>query len=67
MRQITEEIRVKSLKARRKELGRVGMIRFLQQFETDNGIYARERQASVDRTSLNQIHARPPARTNAKS
>jgi hypothetical protein len=33
------------------------MVRFLQQFETGSGNYARERHAWVDRTSLDQIKA----------
>ena len=31
------------------------MIRFLQQFETGNGDYARERHSWVDQTSLDDI------------
>jgi hypothetical protein len=33
------------------------MVRFLQQFETGSGDYARERHAWVDRTSLADILA----------
>jgi hypothetical protein len=50
-----EEIRQKGLKALQKELGRSGMIRFLQQFETGKGDYARERHSWVDQTSLNEL------------
>ena len=50
-----EEIRVKGLKALRQELGRVGMIRFLQHFETGKGDYAKERHAWVDDTSLEDL------------
>jgi hypothetical protein len=50
-----DEIRQKGLEALRRELGPEGMIRFLQQFETGSGDYARERHAWVDRTSLDQI------------
>jgi hypothetical protein len=35
-----EEIRRKGLAALRRELGRSGMIRFLEQFETGRGDYA---------------------------
>lgn len=52
-----DEIRQKGLEALRRELGPVGMIRFLQQFETGRGDYARERHAWVDRTSLDQLRA----------
>jgi hypothetical protein len=52
-----DEIRRKGLAALQKELGRAGTIRFLQQFETGNGDYARERHAWVDATSLDNIRA----------
>lgn len=52
-----DEIRQKGLEALRRELGPAGMIRFLQQFETGSGDYARERHAWVDRTSLDQFRA----------
>ena len=50
-----EQIRRKGLAALRRELGKAGMIRFLQQFETGSGDYARERRSWVDRTSLSDI------------
>jgi hypothetical protein len=52
-----DQIRQKGLQALRRELGRSGMIRFLQQFETGSGDYARDRHAWVDRTSLDQLRA----------
>ena len=52
-----EEIRRRGLEALRRELGRAGMIRFLQQFETGSGDYARDRHSWVDQSSLNQIRA----------
>ena len=50
-----DQIRTKGLAALRRELGPVGMIRFLQQFETGQGDYARERHAWVDKTSIDDI------------
>jgi hypothetical protein len=50
-----EEIRQAGLEALRERLGRAGMIRFLQQFETGHGDYARERQKWVDQTSLDDL------------
>jgi hypothetical protein len=38
-----EEIRAAGMKAVLRELGPAGLIRFLQQFETGSGDYARER------------------------
>ncbi len=52
-----DEIRRRGLEALRKELGPVGMVRFMQQFETGSGDYARERHAWVDDTSLDDIRA----------
>jgi hypothetical protein len=55
MSETLEEIRRKGLEALRKTLGRAGMIRFLQQFSTGSGDYARTRHEWVDRMSLEQI------------
>ena len=52
-----DQIRQKGLKALRRELGPAGMIRFLRQFETGSGDYARERHAWVDRTTLDDLRA----------
>ena len=52
-----EEIRQRGLMTLRKELGRAGMIRFMQQFETGSGDYARERHDWVDQISLADIRA----------
>jgi hypothetical protein len=52
-----DQIRRKGLAALRRELGRPGMIRFLQQFEVGKGDYARQRHDWVDQTSLDDIRA----------
>jgi hypothetical protein len=52
--------------ALRKELGRAGMIRFLQQFEIGRGDYARERHAWVDRMSLEELVKEAQARRAKK-
>ena len=51
----TEEIRLKGLSALRKELGRAGMIRFLQIYSNGSGDYAKERHAWADSVSLEEI------------
>ena len=51
LRQIHEE----GLRALRDRLGRAGMLRFLQRFQTGHGDYARERHEWVDRTTLDDI------------
>jgi hypothetical protein len=58
-----EQIRRKGLAALRRELGRAGMIRFLQQFEPGAGNYAIKRREWVDQTSLAEIKATAGRRT----
>jgi hypothetical protein len=55
MRLSLDEINRRGMEALREKLGPVGMIRFLQQFETGHGDYATERRAWVDRTSLAEL------------
>lgn len=50
-----DEIRREGLDALRERLGRADMIRFLQQFETGEGDYARQRHRWVDQTTLEDI------------
>lgn len=57
MHRTLDEIRREGLSALRRKLGRAGMIRFLQQFETGSGDYAVERHKWTDRTSLSDLQA----------
>jgi hypothetical protein len=57
MRPTLDEIYRQGLEALRERLGRAGMVRFLQQFETGHGDYARERHTWVDRMSLDDLRA----------
>jgi len=66
MARTLEEIRELGLEALRQRLGRAGMIRFLQQFETGSGDYARQRHAWVDRVSMEDLAAQVK-RTRKKS
>ena len=50
-----DEIYREGLQALRDRLGAAGMVRFLQQFETGQGDYARERREWVDRMTLDDI------------
>jgi hypothetical protein len=50
-----EEIRERGLRALLKELGPVGMIRFLQQFETGHGDYTRDRFQWLGNPSLDDL------------
>jgi hypothetical protein len=53
-----EEIRNAGLAALRRELGVVGMVRFLQQFEMGHGDYTTERHAWLDKWDLDAIVAK---------
>ena len=55
MRMTLDEIYREGLHALCERLGRSGMVRFLQQFETGQGDYARARHKWVDRVTLNDI------------
>lgn len=55
MNRTLDEIRTAGPAALRRSLGRVGMIRFLQQYETGSGDYARERRKWVDQTSMEEL------------
>ena len=55
MHRTLDQIRRVGLTALRDRLGRAGMIRFLQQFETGKGDYASERHDWVDRVSLSEL------------
>jgi hypothetical protein len=55
MQRTLDEIRREGLAALEERLGRADMIRFLQQFETGNGDYARRRHDWVDQTTLEDI------------
>ena len=61
-----DEILRRGLLALRRELGAAGMIRFLQQFETGSGNYARERRAWLDETSIQDIRAIASSKTREK-
>jgi len=63
-----DEIRREGLAALRERLGRTGMLRFLQQFESGQGNYSRSRHDWVDSTSLDAIRtmAVRPAKTKPR-
>ena len=55
MARTQDEIYREGLEALRERLGRAGMVRFLQQFETGQGDYARQRQEWVDQVSMKAL------------
>ncbi len=55
MQRTLDEVRREGLEALQQRLGRTDMIRFMQQFETGQGDYARQRHPWVDATSLEEI------------
>ena len=50
-----DEIRAAGLKALARELGPVGMVRFLQQFETGRGDYSVERDQWLDQANIGAL------------
>ncbi len=50
-----EQIRVAGMEALARELGIVGMIRFMQQFETGHGDYSKDRRQWLDDQDLDTI------------
>lgn len=50
-----EEIRRAGVEALRRELGVVGMVRFLQQYETGTGDYTEERQQVVGKAGVRTL------------
>jgi hypothetical protein len=50
-----EQVRTKGLQALADELGPVGMVRFLQQTETGQGDYSRERHARITKQNVESI------------
>ncbi len=50
-----EQIRLAGLEALARELGPVGMVRFLQQFETGRGDYSVERHQWLDKLDVRTV------------
>ena len=50
-----EQIRITGMEALARELGIVGMIRFLQQFETGYGDYSEDRHQWLDNQSMDSL------------
>lgn len=57
-----EQIRIAGMEALKRELGLVGMIRFMQQFETGYGDYSRDRHQWLDDQDLDTVLLRLRAR-----
>ena len=49
------EVRSRGFQALNRELGTVGLLKFMHQFERGRGDYSRERHAMVDRLTLDEI------------
>lgn len=60
-----EQIRVAGMEALARELGIVGMVRFLQQFETGHGDYSKDRHEWLDSQDLDTIVKRIEERRKA--
>ena len=66
MHRTLDQIRREGLAALRQRLGRSGMIRFLQQFESGTGDYASERHEWVDSMTLDDIKSLSKRRSPSK-
>jgi hypothetical protein len=55
MQRTLDQVRREGIAALEERLGRADMIRFLQQFETGSGDYARERHTWVDLITVDDI------------
>jgi hypothetical protein len=49
-----EQIRLMGVEALSRDLGSVGMVRFLQQFETDHGDFSTERHERLDQLTVEE-------------
>jgi hypothetical protein len=63
MHRTLNQIRTEGLAALRKKLGRAGMIRFLQQFETGQGDYVQRRRDWNESITLGDLKQETPKRT----
>lgn len=50
-----EQIRIAGMEALARELGIVGMVRFLQQFETGHGDYSKDRHKWLDNQDMDIV------------
>ncbi len=50
-----EQIRIAGMEALARELGIVGMVRFLQQFETGHGDYSKDRYEWLDNQDMDTV------------
>lgn len=50
-----EQIRIAGMEALARELGIIGMIRFLQQFETGHGDYSKDRHTWLDNQDMDLV------------
>ncbi len=62
-----DEIRRLGLKALRREMGIVGMIRFLRFYNKGKGDYTAERHEWQDKMSVEEVYARIQARRQEKA
>lgn len=62
-----EQIRITGMEALARELGIVGMIRFLQQFETGHGNYSKDRHQWLDNQNMDSVINRIQERQQQKA
>lgn len=52
-----DEVRIRGVRALRRELGAAGMVQFLQQLTHGHGDYTKERHKILDKFTVDQIFA----------
>jgi hypothetical protein len=62
----TRELRQRALRALAKELGPVGLIRYLQDCQTGSGDYTKERARRLSGVTFNDVARRITSRRKAK-
>jgi hypothetical protein len=62
-----EQIRLVGLEALSRELGPIGMVRFLQQFETGHGDYSTDRHQWLDQLTVEEAVAQIKRRRETSS
>jgi len=56
------EVRVRGLRALKRELGVVGMSQFLRQYEVGHGDYSKERHAVLDKFDIDTLFNLAPSK-----
>ena len=62
-----EQIRLRGLAALRRELGRAGLVRFLQHYEKGSGDYTQERKQNLSDLTMDDLRRRVAGRKKKRA